>query len=360
MYSGKRQPLRSRYSASMRSLEITRQGTPVAPNVRFEEDRPCPEPAMGELLVRTEASSLNQLDLWVGRGVPGFVTSYPARSGSDGVGIVAAVGPDVPDHWLGKRVLLNAAMAIADPVEPGVRPLPPVFEVIGEHGPGTNGEFFTAPAANMLEIGDTDPLQAAAFGLVHLTAWRMLVTRARLKPGSTVLVTGIGGGVALALLGIAKFMNCRVIVTSRSEEKLARAMELGADEGVLDTGEDFSKAIRKLTSKRGVDVCADSIGKATHLSCIKSMARGGVFVTCGCTSGPGATTDLARIFWNQLSVLGSTLGDMEEFKEVVSHLREGTLAAVVDSTFHAEDGQSAFLRLESSAQFGKIVIDWRS
>lgn len=342
----------------MRALHIIKQGSPVAPNVACVEDCPCPEPAAGEVLVRTEASALNQLDIWVGRGVPGLETSYPARSGSDGVGIVEATGAGVGEDLLGKRVILNAAIPVHGPSAPTASESS--FEVIGEHGPGTNGEFFTAPASNVLDIGETDPIQAAAFGLVHLTAWRMLITRARLAAGSTVLVTGIGGGVALALLGIAKSMDCRVLVTSRSEEKLQRARELGADETILDTGSDFSKTIRELTSWEGIDVCADSIGKAVHLACLKTLAPGGVYVTCGCTSGPDATTDLARVFWNQLSILGSTMGDMNEFKEVVALLCSGRLKAVVDSVFKAEDGASAFARLESSDQFGKIVIDWRS
>ena len=317
-------------------------------------------PGPGEVLVRTEATALNQLDLWVGRGVPGLETTYPARSGADGVGVVESVASDVSDEWVGQRVLLNAALEVADSVEPDRNLRPPAFELIGEHHPGTHADYFTAPASNVLPIGDVDPIQAAAFGLVHLTAWRMLHTRAQIKSGSTVLITGIGGGVALALMGIAKLMSCRVIVTSRSEEKLTRAQELGADDCILDTGEDFSKTVGKLTGWRGVEICADSVGKALHLSGLKSLARGGVFVTCGCTSGPDAMTDLARVFWNQLTIIGSTMGDMQEFREVVAHLKTGKLNAVVDSVYSAEDGQSAFSRLESAEQFGKIVIDWRT
>lgn len=312
------------------------------------------------MVVRTEASALNQLDLWVGRGLPGLDRAFPAIAGSDGVGIVHAVGEGVPESWVGRRVVLNAGVPITAPPDPDVVPAPAAISMIGEHTTGTLAEFFVAPVENVLDIGDVDPIQAAAFGLVHLTAWRMLVTRACLRPGSTVLVTGIGGGVALACLGIAKLMSCRVIVTSRSQEKLDRAMELGADEGVLDDGNDFSRTIRQMTARRGVDVCADSIGKAVHLSGIKSLARGGTYVTCGCTSGPDATTDLARIFWNQLSVLGSTMGDMGELREVMSHLAAGRLQPVVDSVHAPSEAGRAFERLEGALQFGKIVIDWRS
>ena len=355
-FSGHRVTVRS-----MKAIEITRQGTPVADNLELNIDRPRPELPEGSVLVRTEASGLNQLDLWVGRGVPGYDVQYPAVPGSDGVGIVEEVGTGVSAAWIGRRVILNAAVELDQAIEPGVLPVPPMIQMIGEHVQGTLAEYFVAPVGNVLQLGDeVDPVQAAAFGLAHLTAWRMLVTRAGLKAGSTVLVTGVGGGVAQALLGIAKLFSCRTIVTSRSREKLDRALELGADEAVLDEGADFSREVRALTAKRGVDVCADSVGEAIHLSCIKSLARGGTFVTCGCTSGPRAGTDLARVFWNELTIIGSTMGTMAEFQQVLSHLGTGRLTAVVDSTFSPEDARDAFSRLESASQFGKIVIDWRS
>jgi zinc-binding alcohol dehydrogenase/oxidoreductase len=193
---------------------------------------------------------------------------------------------------------------------------------------------------------------------VHLTAWRMLVTRAGLKPGQTVLITGIGGGVALALLSISRHFGCATIVTSRQEWKLDKATQLGADHGVLDSGDDWSRQVRGLTGKRGCDICADSVGKAVHASCIRSLARGGVFVTCGATTGADAMTDLARLFWNQLTLAGSTMGNMDEFRQVVAlHLR-GALRPVIDSVHAAADAAAAFARLEASEQFGKIVLRW--
>lgn len=344
----------------VRAIETTCQGEPVTPNIKLNPDRAMPEVGWDDVLVRTEASALNQLDLWVGRGLPGLPVEYPAITGSDGVGIVEAVGGGVSSSWVGRRVVLNAAIPLKEEPEPGIHPVSPAISMIGEHTPGTLAEFFVAPVDNVLDIGEADPLEAAAFGLVHLTAWRMLVTRARIQPGATVLVTGIGGGVALACLGIAKLMSCRVIVTSRSEEKLERAKALGADEGVLDEGEDFSRRVRALTARRGVDICADSVGQALHLAGLKSLARGGVYVTCGATSGPHATTDLTRVFWNHLSILGSTMGDMSEFRCVLAHLATGRLRPVIDSVHSPESCDSAFGRLESAAQFGKIVIDWRS
>lgn len=342
----------------MRALLVTRQGDPVAPNVELG-DADDPAPAPGELVVKTEASALNHLDLWVGRGLPGLELRYPRWGGSDGCGRVEAVGPGVDEAWIGRRVIMNAAVRKPDPLRPDVAPAPDDISMLGEHEDGAHAERFCAPAENVLEVGDeVDPVDAAAFGLAHLTAWRMLVTRARVRAGDSVLVTGIGGGVALAALGICRHLGCRTIVTSRHRSKLDRALELGADEAVLDEGEDWSRAVRKATGKRGVDVCVDSIGKAVHLSCVKSLRRGGTFVTCGCTSGPHATTDLARVFWNQLTIVGSTMGDMDEFRQVTSLLRAGHLRPEIDAVYDAKDGRAAYERLEAGEQFGKLVIRW--
>jgi NADPH:quinone reductase-like Zn-dependent oxidoreductase len=343
----------------MKAIVIERQGSPVAANVSLIDGRNPPQPRAGEALIRTEASALNSLDLWVGRGLPGIETRYPFSSGSDGAGTIVSVGQGVDHAWQGRRVLLNAAVVQELQPHPDRAEAGEDISMIGEHVEGTMREFFTAPVTNLLHIGDTDAVQAAAFGLTHLTAWRMLITRARLRAGSTVLVTGIGGGVALALLNIAKYFGCRVVVTSRHQSKLDRALVLGADHGVLDDGSDWSKGVRAWTGRRGVDVVADSVGKAVHLHSIKSLARGGVFVTCGATTGGDATTDLTRVFWNQLSILGSTMGDMSEFREVTALLQSGAIKPVVDSVHSPAEAKTAFKRLESWEQFGKVVIDWR-
>lgn len=345
----------------MRALAITTDGAPVAPNVALLDGLEEPVPGPGEVLVRTEASGLNHLDLWVGMGMPGINRPYPRITGSDGVGLIETVGEGVSaDDWVGKRVILNAAIAMPQEGQFDRPPAGEKFHVIGEQLPGTMGEKFTAPVANLLPIGDADPVEAAAYGLVHLTAWRMLVTRAGLQPGQSVLITGIGGGVALAALGIARYFGCQAIVTSRSQEKLDRAAELGASHGILDDGSDFSREVRSLTSGRGVDICADSVGKAVHARCIQSLARGGAFVTCGATSGPGGETDLTRIFWNQLRILGSTMGDMAEFRAVVALFRSGALSPVIDQVYSVDQAGEGFSRLEQGRQFGKIVVDWRA
>lgn len=343
----------------MRALTIERQGSPVLPNVALIDSYPDPLPGPGEVLVRTEAAALNHLDLWVGRGLPGIDIRYPAISGSDGAGVIEAVGPGVDPAWVGTRILLNAAVPKPEPDRPGVRPAPADIFMIGEHGPGCLAEKFVAPVSNVLGIGDADPVAAAAFGLTHLTAWRMMVTQAGLRAGMVVLITGIGGGVALAALAIARHFGCETVVTSRHQWKLDRARALGAQHTVLDTGADWSREVRQRTGRRGVDLCVDSVGKSIHGSCIKSLARGGTYATCGATTGPDATTDLTRIFWNQLRIVGSTMGDMREFREVVSLFRSGAIKPTIDQVFAPSAGREAFARLEAGEQFGKLVVDWR-
>ncbi len=343
----------------MNAIVITKRGNPVAHNISFVTDWQTPVPAAGEVLVRTEASAFNSLDLWVGRGLPGVETQYPFVCGSDGAGRVVALGERVDSAWMDRRVLLNAAVVAKDVRHPERRPSGEAISMIGEHTQGTMAEFFVAPVTNVLDIADADPVQAAAFGLTHLTAWRMLVSRARLQPGMTVLITGIGGGVAVALLNIARHFGCEVIVTSRHQSKLDRALSLGASHAILDDGTDWSGSVRRATGKRGVDIVADSIGKAVHLSALKSLVRGGVFVTCGATTGGDATSDLSRVFWNQLSILGSTMGDMSEFRAVMSLFRARAIVPIVDSIHSPMLASKALERLETGSHFGKIVIDWR-
>ncbi len=344
----------------MKAIAVMNGGAPVAPKVEMIE-LPEPEPGPGEVRVRTEAAGLNHLDLWVGQGIPGVDRPWPRVTGCDGVGRVDAVGDRVDPAWLGRRVIMNAAVAVPEPPHPEGRPAGEHFQLVGEHSPGTMAEAFVAPAGNLLELPDEiDACEAAAFGLTHLTAWRMITTRARANAGDWVLIPGIGGGVALAALGICRHLGCRIVVTSRHRWKLDRALELGADHGILDEGEDWSRTVRGLTGRRGADVCIDSIGKANHASCIKSLSRGGRFVTCGCTSGGDAVTDLTRVFWNQLSLLGSTMGDMDEFRQVVGLLTGGQLRPVIDRVHEPEGAAEAWARLESGAQFGNLVIDWIS
>lgn len=342
----------------MHAATVAAKGEPVHKNIRFVDDWPEPTAGAGEAVIRTEASALNHLDLWVGRGLPG-VKEYPRIGGSDACGIIEAVGQGVDEAWLGRRVIMNAAVPHARPWHPDRAPALADLSVIGEHTNGGHCAKFAAPVAQLADVGmECDPVEAAAFGLTFLTAWRCLVSRAQLAAGHTVLITGIGGGVATAGLAIAKHMGCRAIVTSRHQWKLDRAAELGADAGVLDTGQDWSRTVRGLTGKRGVDVALDSVGQAVHLACIKSLARGGTLTTPGCTTGPAPTTDLTRLFWNQLRIVGSTMGDMAEFAQIAALFRTRHLRPVVDQAFAAKDAAQAYQRLEAGEQFGKVVLKW--
>lgn len=351
----------------MQALTISRQALPnepIAPVIALVDNWPEPAPpGPGQALVRTLAVALNHLDLWVARGVPGLNLTYPRVGGSDTCGVVESVGAGVSPTWVGKKVILNAAIDVSPHPRPGEPPrstLPPQYELIGEHHHGALAAKFLAPVANLQAIPDHfDASDAASFGLTFLTAYSMMVTKAQLRPGQLVLITGIGGGVALAALAIAHHLGCPCIVTSRHQTKLDRACELGASAGVLDAGQDWSKDVRTWAHTRGgggVDLAIDSSGKATHLKCIKSLTRGGAYVTPGCTSGPDATTDLARIFWNQLRVLGSTMGSNEEFAEITSWYTTGKVRPVVDQVFAISDGAKAYERLDKGEQFGKVVV----
>lgn len=347
----------------MRAIVIERAAKPVAPNVKAVRDWPdAAAPKAGEVVVRTLASALNHMDLWVGMGVPGLDLTYPRVSGCDACGVVEEVGAGVDGSWKGKRVIVNAAVAVkrGRAASQGTEAtLAPEYELIGEHHHGMHCERFVVPAANLAVVGDeVDAKEAAAFGLTALTAYSMVVTKGRLAAGQRVLITGIGGGVALSALALAKWVGCPAAVTSRHAWKLERAKALGVDLLVHDTGQDWSKEVRAWSGKRGVEMAVDSSGKATHLKCIKSLARGGVYVTPGCTSGPDATTDLARIFWNQLRLLGSTMGTNDEFQEITALFRAGKVGAVVDKVYTPEQAGEAWGRLEGEEQFGKVVIDW--
>lgn len=351
------------YPPVMRAAVIQRQGKPGEIRSCWESATDWPDldaPPPGHASIRTEASALNHMDIWVTMGVPGVDLTWPRVSGCDACGTVESVGEGCDPSWVGRRVVFNAAVAQPEAVRPDDPPattLAPNYELIGEHHHGAHRERFTAPVANLQDVGDADAAQAAAFGLVSLTAYGML-NKANVRPGQSVLITGVGGGVATAALALCRWMGCRVVVTSRHQWKLDRAVELGADHAVLDEKQDWSKEIRDWTGKRGVDVCFDSVGKPIHHQCIASLARGGCFVTCGATAGPKAETNLARVFWNQLRVLGSTMGTNDEFAEVVSLFRAGHIAPVIDSQFEWNEAPEAIGRLESADQFGKVVLRW--
>lgn len=322
-------------------------------------DLPDPEPGPGQVRVRIRAGALNHLDIFVRKGVPGIPLAFPHVLGSDGAGVVDAVGSGVSRVRTGDEVVLNPGISCGtcEFCLKGEHSLCVGFHLLGEHIAGTFAEFVVAPEINAFPKPERLSWEeAAAFPLTFLTAWRMLVTKARVRPGESLLVVGIGGGVALAALQIAKLLGMTVWVTSGGAEKLSRAKMLGADVGIDHSAGDFSREVRKLTGKRGVDVVLDSVGKATWKSSIASLARGGRLLTCGATTGSDPEEDLARIFWNQLTVHGSTMGTHGEFAEMLRMFGDGRLRPVIDAVFPLSEAREAEQRLEEKRQFGKIVL----
>jgi len=329
---------------------------------RLELRDDLPVPALEsdtQVRVRILAAALNHLDLFVVGGLPNVHIVAPWIVGSDAMGTVDAVGSAVSGLGVGDRVLINPGLSdrtCAYCLE-GEQPLCPRFGILGEHLPGTMTDYVVLPATNVRRVDDAaDPVVGAAFTLSTLTAWRMLVSRARVQRGEHVLIWGIGGGVALACLQIAKLLGAFVTVTSSSDEKLARAVALGADETIDHRGVDVGREMRARTAKRGVDVVVDSVGEATWSQSLGALGRRGRLVTCGGTSGPMVTTDVRRLFWNQWSILGSTMGNDAEFDAIVEHFRAGRLHPPIDGVYPLDDARSAFERMASGRQFGKLVV----
>jgi len=342
-------------------IALTLSATGSLDCVEFRDDIAAPAiSGPGQVRVRLQAASLNHLDLWTVRGLPGVTITPPWVIGSDGTGVIDDVASDVRSVKPGDRVVINAGLSCrtCEYCLAGEQPLCPKFRVLGEHMPGTFAELVVLPATNVRVIpASVSAADAGAFGLAQLTAWRMLVSRARVQPGDDVLIWGIGGGVAQAALLIAKARGARVWVTSGSDDKLARARALGADELINHTGIDVGKEVRARTSKRGVNVVVDSVGTATWEQSLGALGRAGRLVTCGGTSGHVLQTDVRRLFWNQWTLMGSTMGNDAEFDAVVAELVAGRLRVPVDSTFPIARGRDALRHLQSGAHFGKVVLE---
>ena len=316
--------------------------------------------------IRIAAAALNHLDLWTLHGLPGLALGFPHILGADGAGVVDAVGAEVTAVRPGDRVMVNPGVACyaCDYCDAGEHPLCAGYRLLGEHLPGTLAEYLVVPEQNVAPIPDPPvphpPLtwrEAAAFSLVTLTAWRMLTTRAALRASEVVLIWGIGGGVASAALKIAKLLGAFVIVTSSSEEKLETARALGADVALNHATVDIAKEVRALTAKRGADVVVDDVGEATWEQSLRALGKRGRLVTCGATTGPSVHTDVRRMFWHQYTIMGSTMGSLREYREIVRLLGQGHLRPTVDAAFPLSDGIKAIERLEQGRQMGKIVVE---
>ncbi len=333
------------------------------PDVVRVEEVPAPSVERpDDVVVGLRAAALNHLDLFVLRGLPGLRPTFPHILGADGAGIVAAAGPAVTRARPGDRVLLNPGISCqtCEFCLAGEHSLCTTYRLLGEHLPGTLAQLVCVPQANVYPVPDgVSWTEAAAYPLVYLTAWRMLVTRAALRPGETVLIWGIGGGVALAALRIAKLLGAVAVVTSSSDAKLERARALGADLALYHAAADVPREVRRLLGGRGrgVDVVVDSVGEATWERSLKALAPGGRLVTCGATSGPQVVTDVRRMFWYHHTLMGSTMGNAREFAEIVRLLGSGALRPVVDSVVPLAQARAALERLAGAEHFGKVVLE---
>lgn len=338
----------------MKAVRIHQFG---GPEVLIYEDIPDPQPRKDQVLVRVRACSLNHLDVWVRKGLPGV--KLPHILGSDIAGEVASLGEYVTAFKPGQRVLISpmhycehCAKCVS-----GLQNQCREFTVLGNGVDGGNCELIAVPPANVIPIPDSlDFDLAASVPLVFLTAWHMLVGRAGVRPGHTVLVLGASSGVGIAAIQIAKMFHCRVITTAGSEAKLEKARALGADFGIDHYKQKISEEVRKITNKQGVDIVIEHVGAATWQESLKSLKTAGTLVTCGATTGPEAGIDLRHLFARQLSLLGSYMGTMGELHEVLGHVFAGHLKPVVDRTFPLSEIRAAHEYLEKSQMFGKIVL----
>ena len=325
----------------MKAIRIHEDGPSSV--LRYEEV-PDPEPGPGEVLVSLRAAGLNHLDIWIREGLPSV--PKPRILGADGAGVVAGLGAGVDGLAEGDRVVVN----------PGI-PHDDRITVIGEHTDGTYCELKAIPAAQLYPLDEGLSFeQGAAFPLVFETAYRMLVTKAALREGDTVLIWGIGGGVALAAFEISRALGARTVVTSSSAEKLERARALGADAVLDHVTEDVVEAVKEATGGRGADVVVETVGEATWERSLAAAAPEARIVVCGATSGHSPPARLYRIWWKQLVIYGSTMGMPSDFESAYELIRSGSVRVHVDSVYPLAEAGAAHERLESGEQFGKVVL----
>ncbi|QSG04159.1 zinc-binding dehydrogenase [Natranaeroarchaeum sulfidigenes] len=320
---------------------------------------PEPEPGDEEVLIDVKAGALNHLDVWTRRGLPGVDLDMPHVPGSDGAGVVERVGEDITRFAPGDRVALAAGVYCGECeyCRHGEHSMCVNYRIIGEHLPGVHGERAAIPAANLVPVPEgVDWETAAAAPLVFQTAWRMLTTRADVSPGEDVLVLGASGGVGHAAVQIADYAGATVYATGGSDEKCAYAEEIGAEHAINYEREDFAEEIRSVTGRRGVDVVVDHVGAETWTDSLASLAKGGRLVTCGATTGHAPETNINRIFWNQLSVLGSTMATAGEIDDALDLVWDGEFEVRIREQLPMSETARAHRMLENREGFGKVVV----
>jgi NADPH:quinone reductase-like Zn-dependent oxidoreductase len=342
-------------SPPMKAVVVTRHGDPSVLEVREVSD---PEPRPGEVIVRVRAVAMNHLDVWVRKGLPTLKLELPHVLGADVAGVVE--WSDTPEIPIGMECVLAPGTSCGRCREclSGRDHFCRRYGILGEHRSGGYAERIRVPAANVFaKPANLSFTQAAAVPLVFQTAWQMLVTRAQIRPGEWVLVHAAGSGVGSAGVQIAKLFGATVIATARGAKKLALAKKLGADHVVDYSTHDFVDEVKKLTSKRGVDVVFEHIGKSTWEKSILSLVAGGRLVTCGATSGWDAATDLRYVFYKKLSILGSTMGPKGELFDILKFVERGTLAPVIDTVLPLASAREGHERIERREGFGKVVLE---
>jgi NADPH:quinone reductase-like Zn-dependent oxidoreductase len=340
-------------------MKVARIHQHGGPEALVYEDAPEPTIKANQVLVRVRACALNHLDLFVRAGIPGMNFSMPHVLGSDIAGEIVAVGDLCERVKPGWRVLLSPGMSCrqCEYCLAGNDNLCRRFTMFGYGVDGGDLELLAAPEYSAIQIPDSLSFtEAAAAPLVFLTAWHMLMTRAKLQPGEDVLVLAASSGVGTCAIQVAKMFQCRVIATAGGEEKLAKALALGADHAIDHYKQDISAEVKKLTGKRGVDVVVEHVGVATWTKSVESLAPAGRLVTCGATTGFDARLDLRYLFSKQYSLLGSFMGTMGELHQVLKFVFRGQLKPVVDKVYPLSEIREAHERLERKEQFGKVVV----
>lgn len=338
----------------MRAVQYTRHG---GADVLQVIDLPIPRPAPDEVLVTMRTAALNHLDIWVREGIPGV--PLPMIPGSDGAGVVAAVGQNVSDYQASDEIIIQPITYCGSCryCRSGRENYCNDFGILGETCQGTNRQYLSVKPANLRpKPANLNFAEAAAFPLVAMTAYTMLMTRARMQPEDKVLIWGAGSGIGHMAVQLAKWRGCQVIATAGSAGKRTKAGELGADLVVDHYNDNVAEAVRDSFGPRGADIVFEHVGAATWKTSLRVLAKGGRLVTCGATTGPKVELDLRHLFYKQQSILGSTMGDIPGFDKVLQLVEAGTIKPVVDRVFDLEQIREAHEYLAGGDQFGKVVI----